>query len=92
MIVGVIDCTEIDSWFPLPTVIPVSLTANEFNVPTEFKLENLIVLLRVAPVSVSAAAGTLIFAVPSNATPLIFLAVSKRVAVNALPESVAPIN
>jgi hypothetical protein len=42
------------------------------------------------PVSVAAAAGTVMFVCPSNATPLMLRAVLNFVAENALPESVAP--
>ena len=44
------------------------------------------------PVNVLPSAGTVIFALPSNSTVLIVLAVCNFVAVNALPDNVAPMN
>ncbi len=54
-------------------------------VPTLVKLEPVTVDFKVVPVNVSAAAGAVISAVPSKATPVIFLDVAHLVAVPALP-------
>jgi hypothetical protein len=54
-------------------------------VPTLVKLEPVTVAFNVVPESVPAAAGTVMSALPSNATPLIFLDVANFVAVAALP-------
>ena len=56
------------------------------NVPTVVKLEAVISELSVLPVSVPAAAVTVIFAVPSKLVPLIVLPVASAVAVAAFPE------
>ena len=49
-------------------------------------------LFKVVPVRVVAAAVTVILLVPSKFIPLMVLAVANRVAVDALPDKVAPIN
>ena len=54
-------------------------------VPKEVSEEVTTVALSVVPVRVPAAAVTVIFPVPSKLTPLMFLAVCKVVAVEALP-------
>jgi hypothetical protein len=54
-------------------------------VPTVVRLELVTVAFNVFPVSVPAAAGTVMSALPLNATPLMFLGVAKVVAVAALP-------
>jgi hypothetical protein len=54
-------------------------------VPTVVRLELVTVAFNVFPVSVPAAAATVMSALPLNATPLIFLGVAKVVAVAALP-------
>ena len=54
-------------------------------VPTVVRLEFVTVAFNVFPVSVPAAAGTVMSALPLNATPLMFLGVAKVVAVAALP-------
>jgi hypothetical protein len=54
-------------------------------VPTLVKLEPVTVAFNVLPVKVPAAAVTVISALPSNATPLMFLGVANFVAVAALP-------
>ena len=62
------------------------------SIPTLLRLELTTVEFIVVPVKVPAAAGTFIFAVPSNCTPLIVLDVSNFVAVKAFPVNVAPTN
>jgi hypothetical protein len=88
-VAGVVAPTE-PLWAPIvaplklaPEIAPV--TASDVSVPTEVKLELAILLLRVVPVRVTAAAVTVISAVPSNETPLILRAVAKAVAVPAFP-------
>ena len=54
-------------------------------VPTLVRLELVTVGFNAFPVSVPAAAATVMSALPLNATPLIFLGVAKVVAVAALP-------
>jgi hypothetical protein len=61
------------------------LTSKLSSVPTEVKLEVSTVAFNSVPVSVPASAVTVMFAVPSNAVPLIVLAVVKRVAVPEFP-------
>lgn len=85
-----------------PVILPAIgfVTVRSVNVPTEVKDEFTMVAGSVVPVNPEAAAGTVIFAVPSNATPLIVLDVAKAVAVPALPvtlpeigaETVKPVN
>jgi hypothetical protein len=73
-----------------PIDIPASATVNEFNVPTDTKLDCVTVEFSVLPVSVAAAEVTVISLVPLKFTSLIFLSVASRVAELALPVSVAP--
>ncbi len=70
-----------------PVTLPaIGLVTVKFaNVPTLFKLEPVTVDFNVVPVNVSAAAGVVISALPSKATPLIVFAVANLVAVAALP-------
>ena len=65
------------------------VTVRFVKVPTEVRLDAVTPAASVFPVSVPAAAVTVISAVPSNATPLIFRAVASLVAVEALPVNVA---
>ena len=60
-------------------------TASEVNVPTEVSDDAVTPEAKVPPVSVPAAAVTVIFAVPSNDVPLIVLAFCRAVAVPAFP-------
>ena len=71
----------------LPVMLPSMglVTFRLTSVPTLVKLEPVTVEFRLAPVSVPAAAGTVIFALPSKATPLIFFEAASLVAVPALP-------
>ena len=71
----------------LPVTLPtIGLVTVKFvKVPTLVKLEPITVEFNAVPVNVPAAAGRVISAVPSNAIPLIFLAVANFVAVAALP-------
>ena len=77
---------------PTNVVAPVNevapLTVSDDNVPTLVRLDAVTPEARVAPVSVPAAAVTVMSAEPLNATPLIFREVAKVVAVEALPEIV----
>ena len=70
-----------------PVTLPaIGLVTVKFaNVPTLVKLEPVTVDFNVVPVNVSAAAGALISALPSNATPLMFFEAANLVAVAALP-------
>ena len=72
----------------LPVTLPaIGLVTVKFaNVPTLVKLEPVTVDFKVVPANVSAdaAAAMVISALPSNATPLIFLGVANLVAVAAL--------
>jgi len=74
-----------------PTFTPISPVTSSFSVPIDVK--KLVVTLAgiAVPVSVLAAAGTVMFAVPSKGTPLIVLAVSNLVAVLELPLILRPI-
>src|SRR5262245_50972915 len=63
----------------------VPLTVSPFNVPTVVRDEPVTVEASVVPVSVPAAAGTTMPAVPSNVTPLMALPVCSAVAVAAFP-------
>jgi hypothetical protein len=74
----------------LPVILPTMglVTVRFVSVPTVVKLEPVTVDFRLVPVNVPASAGTVIFPGPSNATPVIFLAVANLVAVPALPETV----
>ncbi len=54
-------------------------------VPTLVKLELTTLLAKVVPVNVFASAAIVMFALPSKAVPLIFLAVARAVAVLAFP-------
>ncbi len=65
--------------------ITFPLTVALVKVPTVVRLEFVTVAFNVFPVSVPAAAGTVMSALPLNATPLMFLGVAKVVAVAALP-------
>ena len=73
----------------LPIILPnIELVTVKFvNVPTLVKLEPVIVDFKVVPVKVPASAEAVIVisSLPSNATPLIFLAVDNFVAVLAVP-------
>ena len=73
----------------LPVMLPAIglVTVSPLKVPTEVREELTIVGLRVVPDSVfaSAAAVMVIFAEPSNGTPLMFLVVASFVAVAAFP-------
>ena len=71
----------------LPVILPVigAVTVKLAKVPTLVKLEPVTVDFNVVPVNVSAAAGAVISALPSKATPLIVFAVANLVAVAALP-------
>ena len=71
----------------LPVILPtIGLVTVKFaKVPTLVKLEPVTVDFNVVPVNVSAAAGTVISALPSNATPLMFFEAANLVAVPALP-------
>jgi len=76
-----------------PSVNPADpLISKLSSVLTLAKLESLTVAARVVPVSVFAADGTVMFSVPSKDTPLIVLVVSNLVALNELPDKVAPTN
>ena len=70
-----------------PVTLPVIglVTVSEPRVPTLVRLDAVTFDARVAPVSVPAAAATVIAAVPSKFTPLIARAVCNAVAVAALP-------
>ena len=57
-------------------------------VPTLVKLEAVTLLAKVVPVSVFAAAVTVMSVLPSNATPLIFLVAVSLLAVLAVPDKV----
>ena len=72
---------------PVPEVLMlvVPVTVKPERVPREVKEEVTTVALRVVPVKVPAAAVTVISADPLNDTPLMFLAVCRVVAVEALP-------
>ena len=71
----------------LPVILPVIglVTVKFDNVPTLVKLEPVTLDFNVVPVNVLASTFTVISALPSNDTPLIFLAVANLVAVAALP-------
>ena len=75
----------------LPVILPlIGLVTDKLaKVPTEVKLELIIVDFKVVPVSVPASAVTVIAALPSNGTPFIFLAVANFVAALAVPAVVA---
>ena len=88
--VGVADSTKNFKVPADPIDIPVSATVNEFSVPRDTKLDCVTVEFSVLPVRVAAAAGTVIFVVPSKITPLICLGVANCVAELALPVKVAP--
>src|SRR5579863_7777638 len=68
----------------LMLVVPTTVRADR--VPTDVSEDVTTVEFRVVPVRVPAAAVTVMLAVPSKATLLIFLAVCRAVAVAALPE------
>ena len=71
----------------LPEMLPTMglVTVRFVSVPTLVRLEPVTVEFNVVPDNVPAAAGTVMSALPSNATPLMFLGVAKVVAVAALP-------
>ena len=71
--------------------IAVPLHTPEVIVPTLVKLDVTTLLAKVVPVNVFASAATVISALPSNATPLMFLVAANFVAVLALPVN-APVN
>ena len=70
-----------------PILLPITepLHVPEVIVPTVVKLELVILEFKVVPDNVPASATTVIFALPSNAVPLIFLAVANFEAVLAFP-------
>lgn len=70
-------------------VLTVSATAL-LNVPRLVRLDAVTPLARVEPVSVPAAAGTVMFAEPSKLTPLIVRAVDRIVAFAAVPANCVP--
>jgi hypothetical protein len=71
----------------LPVTLPTIglVTVRFVSVPTLVRLEPVTLAFKVVPDSVPAAAATVMSALPSNATPLMFLGVAKVVAVAALP-------
>ena len=73
----------------LPVILPAIglVTVKLVKVPTLVKLEPVTVNFKVVPVKVPASAVEVIVisALPSNATPLMFLAVANLVAIAALP-------
>ena len=71
--------------FPVIDPAIALVTVKLVKVPTLVKLEPTIVDFKEVPVSVVASAVTVISALPSNATPLIFLVAANLVAVPALP-------
>lgn len=76
---------------PLAILIVVPLQTPEVIVPTLVKLDVTTLLAKVVPVNVFASAAIVMSALPSNATPLMFLVAANLVAVLALPVSV-PVN
>jgi hypothetical protein len=66
----------------LPVMLPAIglVTVKSVKVPTLVKLDPVTVDFRLVPVNVPASAGTVIFAVPSNATPLMVFAFDNLVA------------
>ena len=70
---------------PLATAIVLPLQVPLVIVPTLVKLDPVTVDFNVVPLKVPASATTVISALPSNATPLIFLVAANFVAVAALP-------
>ena len=70
-----------------PVIEPAigAVTVSPANVPTEVNDEFTILAGKVVPVKPEAAAGTVMSAVPSKASPFIVLAVASLVAVAALP-------
>ncbi len=70
---------------PLATAIAVPLHTPEVMVPTPVKLELTTLLAKVVPVNVFASAAIVISALPSNATPFMFLVAANFVAVLAFP-------
>ena len=66
----------------LPVMLPAIglVTVKSVKVPTVVKLDPVTVDFRLVPVNVPASAGTVIFAVPSNATPLMVFAFDNLVA------------
>ncbi len=65
--------------------VAAPFTSKDTNLPTLVKLEPVTVEFKVVPVNVPAAAVTVISALPSNATPLMFFEAANLVAVAALP-------
>ena len=76
---------------PLATAIVVPFHTPVAIVPREVSEEDTTVALRAVPVRVPAAAVTVMSAEPLKLTPLMFLAVCKVVAVEALPVKAAVI-
>ena len=74
--VGLADSTKNFKVPADPIDIPASATNNEFSVPSDIRLDCVTVEFNVSPVRVAAAAGTVMFAVPSKVTPLICLGVA----------------
>ena len=71
---------------PTEPIVPPFAIDKLDSVPTEVKLDAVTVDFKVLPLSVPAAAVTVIAPVPSKSTPLIARAVASAVAVAALPE------
>ena len=76
---------------PFAIAIVEPFQVPEVIVPTPVKLELVTVDFKVVPDNVPASATIVISALPLNAVPLIFLAVAKVVAVDALPVN-SPVN
>ena len=66
-------------------LVAAPFTSKDTKLPTLVKLEPVTVEFKVAPVNVPAAADTVISALPSKATPLMFFEAVNLVAVAALP-------
>lgn len=75
--------------FEATVMLPV--TPNDISVPTLVSADVVTVLCKFVPVSVLASAVTVMSAVPSNPTLLIFLGVNNLCAALAVPLNVAPI-
>ena len=80
------DPIDIASVSDAEPMLPASAMTKFDSVPTEVKLDAVTVDFKVLPLSVPAAAVTVIAPVPSKSTPLIARAVASAVAVAALPE------
>lgn len=90
--VGLVDNTKLPEPVELVTPVPpcatsivVALHTPVVIVPTVVKLELTTLLASIVPVNVFEAAATVISALPSNETPLIFFVAANLVAVLALP-------